>query len=423
MKPFGNVPKNFVSSANISPSIASSGYASALQGHKYIIALDAIRFLAASLVMVYHLGFWIWASQPNHRGLGGFPVDYEWLAPFSAFGWVGVQIFFVLSGLVIVYSAEGTTAFRFFRGRFLRLVPAVWICATITALVLLLYGSGPFAGVEVAKAWLKSVTFYPLDGWIDGAYWTLGVEISFYTLVFAVIALGAFHRIEAVVGGVGLASAAFWFLLSLLALALRRAPVDYGAAWAAALYAATNQRLVLLSLLRHGCFFALGAFIRFAGTRGLTLGRAACLLTFIAAGVVEIRSTTYGNNWQVPFAVQPIVPVAIWLSFLAATVGAAHWNDLLTAKGRRFASSLREIGLATYPLYLIYQYVGYVAIDVLRRYVGDLGALMMAVTVVVGLAFVVSLWLEPILRNALKVRLDGLLARRTDPVPGISSKV
>jgi hypothetical protein len=228
----------------------SLGHGSAKQGHKYIIALDAMRFLAASLVMVYHLGFLIWASEPYHPGLGGFPVDYEWLAPFAAPGWVGVQIFFVISGLVIIYSAEGATAFRFFRSRFLRLVPAVWICATITALVLFLYGGGPFSGVELAKAWLKSVTFYPLDGWIDGAYWTLSVEISFYTLVFAVIACGAFHRVEAVIGGVGLASASFWFLF----LALHRAPVEYGGAWAAALDAVPHQRLIMLGLLRHGLF-------------------------------------------------------------------------------------------------------------------------------------------------------------------------
>jgi peptidoglycan/LPS O-acetylase OafA/YrhL len=389
------------------------------QEHKYIIALDAMRFLAASLVMVYHLGFLIWASEPYHPGLGGFPVDYEGLAPFAASGWVGVQIFFVISGLVIVYSAEGATAFRFFRGRFLRLVPAVWICATITALVLFLYGGGPFSGVELAKAWLKSVTFYPIGGWIDGVYWTLGVEISFYALVFAVIACGAFHRIEAVIGGVGLASASFLFL----SLALRRALTEHDAAWAAALDAAPYHRLIMLSLLQHGCFFALGAFIRFAGAGGLTLGRAACLLTFISAGIVEIRSTTYGGNWQSPFAVQPIVPITIWLSFLVATVAAVHWNDLLTAKGRRFARILREVGLATYPLYLVHQYVGYVVIDVLRRYVGDLGALTMALTGAVGLAFVVSLWLEPILRNALKASLDGLLAPRTDPArSGVSSK-
>jgi peptidoglycan/LPS O-acetylase OafA/YrhL len=403
---------NLVSSAGISSELAVSlGYGSAKQGEKYIIALDAMRFLAASLVMIFHLGFLFWASEVYHPGLGGFPVDYEWLAPFAASGWVGVEIFFVISGLVIVNSAEGATAFRFFRGRFLRLVPAVWICATITALILFLYGGGPFHGVELAQAWLKSVTFYPLDGWIDSSYWTLGVEISFYTLVFAVIACGAFHHIEAVIAWVGLASGSFCFLV----VALRRVPVEYGGAWAAALDVELHQRLFVLALLRHGCFFALGAFISFARAGGITLGRAACLLTFISAGIVEIRSTTYDFNSQLPFAVQPIVPIAIWLSFLAATVAAVHWNDLLTAKCRRFARSLREIGLATYPLYLVHQYVGYVAIDVLRRSVGDLGALIMALTGAVGLAFVVSLWLEPMLRNTLRVSLDWLLAPRTDP--------
>lgn len=84
---------------------------------------------------------------------------------------------------------------------------------------------------------------------------------------------------------------------------------------------------------------------------------------------------------------------------------------------------MREIGLATYPLYLAHQYVGHDAIDVLRRHSGDSGALMMTLTGVVGLVFVASFWLERMLRNALRVSLSGLLAPRTDPGrAGVSSK-
>jgi peptidoglycan/LPS O-acetylase OafA/YrhL len=55
--------------------------------------------------------------------------------PRFHFGWVGVEIFFVISGFVIAFTAEGASSRAFLRSRVLRLVPGPWICATI-ALVL-----------------------------------------------------------------------------------------------------------------------------------------------------------------------------------------------------------------------------------------------------------------------------------------------
>src|ERR1700728_2371472 len=99
---------------------------------RQIVGVDAIRCLAAVLVMVFHFSFWIWAGSAYHPGLGIPPPDYAWLTPLTSAGWVGVQIFFVISGFVIVYSVGDATPFGFFRSRFLRLVPAAWICSSIT---------------------------------------------------------------------------------------------------------------------------------------------------------------------------------------------------------------------------------------------------------------------------------------------------
>ena len=51
------------------------------------------------------------------------------------FGWIGVQIFFVISGIVIANSAQSATPFRFAVSRFLRLYPAAWIAAAIICLL------------------------------------------------------------------------------------------------------------------------------------------------------------------------------------------------------------------------------------------------------------------------------------------------
>src|SRR5437868_3352741 len=94
------------------------------------LGLDLVRFAAALAVAFFHLSFWWWLPGTDPVAPIG-PVLSE---PFR-WGWVGVPIFFVLSGFVITLSADGKTARQFVIGRALRLYPAVWICATLTLLI------------------------------------------------------------------------------------------------------------------------------------------------------------------------------------------------------------------------------------------------------------------------------------------------
>lgn len=77
--------------------------------------VDILRFLAAVMVMFYHYGFWVWAFPDgvSARATGGIPPHPEMALVGS--GWVGVQIFFVISGFVIAFSAENSTPLRFSR--------------------------------------------------------------------------------------------------------------------------------------------------------------------------------------------------------------------------------------------------------------------------------------------------------------------
>ncbi len=119
---------------------------------KQLAGLDLVRLFAALMVVAHHLGFWIWTGSYHYFNDGGVDVSYHWLAPYTWFGWIGVETFFVLSGFVIAYSAEGTTAFDFPRGRFIRLYPTAWICSTFTLLVLVVCK----APDELGWAWLRA---------------------------------------------------------------------------------------------------------------------------------------------------------------------------------------------------------------------------------------------------------------------------
>src|ERR1700719_3167896 len=110
--------------------------------------LDPLRFAAALGVAVFHLTFWSWAGSstgvaPGFEHYVAADLQFQSAAPFTWFGWVGVEIFFVISGFVIANSASKSSAAEFLLGRALRLYPAVWVCATATLLVLVLFGSGP----------------------------------------------------------------------------------------------------------------------------------------------------------------------------------------------------------------------------------------------------------------------------------------
>ncbi|MGR9202982.1 acyltransferase family protein [Rhizobium leguminosarum] len=173
-------------------------------GSPYIYGVDALRFVCALMVTMFHLGFASWASPLYLR-----PYKMPLMENIAQPGWVGVELFFVISGLVIVNSAAAATAMSFLKGRILRLYPAVWICASLTLIVI----ATQDVNRRIIKNYLRSITLYPGGPWIDGQYWTLACEICFYALVFIICAMGQKARMPALALGLSLASTVFIALL------------------------------------------------------------------------------------------------------------------------------------------------------------------------------------------------------------------
>ncbi|RVT90121.1 acyltransferase family protein [Sphingomonas crocodyli] len=357
--------------------------------------IDALRFIAAVSVAMFHLAFWSWAPEAAYStskavSLGRY--SYESIQSIASLGWVGVEIFFVISGFVIVYSATGGP-WRFLRSRLLRLVPAVWICAPVTAAVLIYFSV--FMPSDIIGMTVRSLVFWPKGPWVDGVYWTLGVEISFYALMFVLLVIGRLAWINLALCLVGLLSSAYW----LAALPIGIFPVAH-----------IDEMLARLLLIRHGCFFAIGGLLwTLQGTkagRGLWL----VILTCMAAGYVEILDA--GRE-----------PVTLagpaWLSHIAAVTWVASVGFLILAvkrelHGHRWQSPcLRAAGLATFPLYLLHDVVGAWLLRVsswagLSRWV----ALALSLFAVIGLSFLVSHIAEPVVRTGLRRLIDSRYFRR-----------
>ena len=157
--------------------------------------MQVLRALAALAVGVQH----------TIRQAGGFvgrpgePV-YAWLGPVP-FG-AGVDVFFVISGFVMVWASgllfgRPHASWRFASRRLARVVPLYWAAtALLLAVGVILPGtvseSAPSAGFVVAS--FLFVPWMRPDGWVQPVYrlgWTLNYEMLFYGIFSLFIPLRA----------------------------------------------------------------------------------------------------------------------------------------------------------------------------------------------------------------------------------------
>jgi peptidoglycan/LPS O-acetylase OafA/YrhL len=184
---------------------------------KHVIGIDALRFLAASLVFLFHFSF-LYLIQP-----GAFPTYalhmtevYNQFWSIAKFGWVGVEVFFVISGYVISFSTENRGRISYIRSRFLRLWPTVWICATVCLIISTATHQSPLA-ITVVR-WAGSMLISPVGPYIDNAYWTLPIEIAFYVVVGAIAAGRDPSRLTVVAIVLAIISLLYWIIFAILSL-------------------------------------------------------------------------------------------------------------------------------------------------------------------------------------------------------------
>ena len=132
-------------------------------------SLQSLRFFAALAVVLYHADSAVY--QATHRigilGRNG-----------AIFGRVGVDVFFVLSGVVIALTAKGLTAQAFAAKRATRILPLYG------AVAVLYLAGGLFAGTVGWRELVTTLTLWPaLDRTTDPVVpvaWTLCFEALFY---------------------------------------------------------------------------------------------------------------------------------------------------------------------------------------------------------------------------------------------------
>ena len=148
---------------------------------------NLIRLLAALQVLLIHAA--------NHFEIDGVIFEALRIAP-------GVPTFFFTSGYLIFYSFDRMhtrSIANFYRNRILRIYPALWVCIAVSILTVWQSGyldntsADPTSFVAWIGAQASIFQFYNPDfmrgygvGVLNGALWTITVEVQFYVLVPAV---------------------------------------------------------------------------------------------------------------------------------------------------------------------------------------------------------------------------------------------
>jgi peptidoglycan/LPS O-acetylase OafA/YrhL len=345
--------------------------------------LDGLRLVAALMVLSWH--YVAFGHGPDKVPYAQVGAVY----PIAAYGWLGVELFFLISGFVITMSSLGHTLGEFVASRVTRLYPAYWFAILLTTGVLVLFPIATHAlpGPDVALNLTMFQSAFGV-GSVDAVYWTLWVELHFYLLFSLVVWRGVTYRRAVVFAG----------------------------AWLAASIPAVLIGGTLDSLLigDYAPFFVAGlAFFLMH-----TYGQRPLLWIYVVAsfvlGIHPVLRTLDGSNSHLAHPI-PQWPAVVALAVFYVLVGAVALGKLRV--GWKW---LTVAGAMTYPLYLVHEYIGWTIMKSLDGrvpgpvlYVGT-GSLMLV------LAWLIHRYVEQLLAPRIRRGMKAAFAaldRALHPVP------
>ncbi len=331
-----------------------------------LLEIDALRGLAALGVVLFHYfvafkGFYTYASTM-------FP-------PFRYFryGKHGVAMFFIISGFFILMSLGRTRCISdFVVARVSRLYPVYWLAVILSFIIMKAANFFPFPGIPAGwKDALVNITM--LQGFlgfthIDGSYWTLSLELSFYAIMLAVYRAKLLDKIDVVVI-VWLFVIAIYFLLEKQEILL------------------VDSKIKILLLLDYAHLFIAGIALYRVHTQGFSIERyiallGCCLFSLLKNGL------------------EPTLFVILFISAFALAL--RGYLTFLKIKPLLF------LGKISYSLYLIHLYPGLLIIRILEGLKVNLNiASLTALLSAILLATVLTLYVEKPAMSFVKNKHNG----------------
>jgi peptidoglycan/LPS O-acetylase OafA/YrhL len=332
---------------------------------KRIPFLDGLRGVAILMVILFHA----YARSPESVPYGHKYSGIE----FFQYGQLGVDLFFMISGFVILMTLEKTpNFFQFTYHRWRRLFPAMLIVSILvftTARVV--FPERPH-GIPVLRDLLPGLTFidnnvlswifHSPQGLLEESFWSLFVEVKFY-IVFGIIffVLGARMAIASLVG------LFVWYILN--SPFVDPFSTAYSMGWFAS-----------------GAMYYL--YFKSGRKKWLWMGM---LMALVSAAFLHRD-------------VDAKLAASIMSLFFMAVMMSERLRSII---GSRF---LLFLGFVSYPLYLVHQNMMISLIVKFGRWVPLMPSFLLPVipiVIVVAIAWIVARYAEPGLRNILRGIFEG----------------
>jgi peptidoglycan/LPS O-acetylase OafA/YrhL len=332
--------------------------------------IDLLRAVACFAVVAFHF----FSRGPLVGELSG--LDFSTIDMVARYGYLGVHLFFIISGFVILMSTQNVSARNFLSSRAARLYPTLWAGATLTAVTAWLMPGERFdvsltqyfANLTMVPTWIGSE-------YLDGSYWSLAFEVNFYLMMFLAMRLNLTRHIVPLFGA--------WLVVSLVNAIRPMYPVQvvFAANWAP--------------------LFVAGGLFYLARTQSWSLPRVALLVaSFALAQYYGYEEAMKLNSRAGNSPVSPFVVAASITSFYAIF--------FLISLGRLSMPSFHAVhiaGLLTYPIYVIHQNFGFMVYELMVGYVPPMVALVLMLTIVGAAACAILKCVERPLGRNLRVRL------------------
>lgn len=295
-----------------------------------ILPINLLRFLAALSILFVHK----FASLIE---IGYLPHFLSFLIPFSEYGYLGVNLFFLISGFVITLSSEGRTVGQFISARFIRLFPIFWICVSITSLITLFLSNEHISLLKFAANLTMTPEYFGANSFIDGSYWTLGIELRFYMFIAFILLVRAFVATS-------LQKIALYLTVPLLYLTLYFNP-----------YSISLIDNIFLNIFyyfgsEYAQYFIAGILFYGIYKNNKSLYHYGAIAICYLVAVIRAINAAYTNNSP---TIITIFITLFFVVFLAISLQKIP-NTSFSFLGNHYRKILITLGAITYPLYLLH---------------------------------------------------------------------
>jgi len=343
---------------------------------KRMYHIDLLRFIAALYVLFFHYCFRGYLKD------GLSTIQFTSLEGFSKYGYLGVDLFFIISGFVILMSAQNSDIIKFMISRFSRLYPAYWVCLLLTATVMLFFGPA-LQKLSVSDILLNLTMFHGFFGipHVDGVYWSLIVELKFYIIIGIILLFQGIKHIKL-------------FALLLLGIAIMQLFFPFEDV------SSPIKLLYFITFPNWSSYFIAGIFFFLLYKEGFKwyylIAIFACYFTSL------LYAFQHANNLALQFNREfnhVIVALFITIFYLVSYFISLDKLNIINKK------YFLTLGVITYPLYLIHQNIGYVIITTFAPYLNKWVLLSLLIVFMLLLSLLIHKIIEKPLGNYFRSKL------------------